>query len=208
MDDRLRIFDIDDNAIIHTTAHSPIWSSLLSGLQSPLAVDRSTISKFVITNNPRRVREMKDTALYWVDEDGSPLVIKFPVLLDTEGIFGAIGPYFNLEKVRWSYPSLHFYFIYLFFSTLQQDSVFEENTLKRTKAIFEFRPLPVNEDLFPKTATDCYLTAFELLSVLTTELETERNNGLSFFRYFASSSSLIFPQRCPKISMGEKVSFF
>ena len=50
-------------------------------------------------NNPRRVRDMKETALYWVGEDGLPLTIKFLFLLDTEGYRGAIGPYFNLREV-------------------------------------------------------------------------------------------------------------
>lgn len=75
---------IDDFGVtVHTAAESPVWSSLLSGLQSPLAVNRETISEFVEDNNPRRVREMKETALYWVGKDGSPLTIKFPLLLDT-----------------------------------------------------------------------------------------------------------------------------
>lgn len=90
-----------DNAVtIHTATVSPIWTSLLSGLQSPLAVSGQTISQIVEDNNPRKIREMKETALYWVGKDGSPFTIKFPLLLDTEGYFGAIGPYFNLEKVR------------------------------------------------------------------------------------------------------------
>lgn len=98
----------DDGVTIHTAVESPLWSSLLAGVQSPGAVTKHTISNIVEDNNPRRVRDMKETALYWVGKDGSPLTIKFPLLLDTEGYHGAIGPYFNLEKVRWSLilPSL------------------------------------------------------------------------------------------------------
>jgi hypothetical protein len=173
------LVDDSDDVTIHTTAKSPVWSSLLSGLQSPLAVSQNTISKFVEDNNPRRVREMKETALYWVGKDGSPLTIKFPLLLDTEGYFGAIGPYFNLEKVRSSRTLTYLYFYFIL--VLQQGPALDERSLTRTKAIFEFRPFPENEELFPKAASDCYRTAFELLSVITTELETERNKGLSFF---------------------------
>ena len=109
------IVGLDDGATIHTTTDSPVWSSLLSGLQSPLAVTRQTISKIAEDNNPRRVREMKETALYWVGKDGLPLTIKFPLLLDTEGYHGAIGPYFNLEKVRSSRIFICFYSLIVFF---------------------------------------------------------------------------------------------
>lgn len=67
--------------------------------------------------------------------------------------------------------------VYCFFF-LQQGLGFDERTLPRAKAIFEFRPLPENEELYPKEASDCYRSAFELLSVLTTELEAKRNQGL------------------------------
>jgi len=66
------------------------------------------------------------------------------------------------------------------FFVLQQGLGFDERSLSRAKAIFEFRPLPENEELYPKAASDCYRSAFELLSILTTELEAERNKGLSF----------------------------
>lgn len=117
---------------------------------------------------------MKETALYWVGKDGSPFTIKFPLLLDTEGYFGAIGPYFNLEKVS---HHLAYIFSFFFFGVSQMGGEFDERSLSRAKAVFEFRPFPADEELFPKEASDCYHSAFELLSVLTTELETERNKG-------------------------------
>lgn len=74
------------------------------------------------------------------------------------------------------------YFIVFFF--LQQGLGFDERSLSRAKAIFEFRPLPENEELYPKSASDSYRSAFELLSVLTTELEVKRSQGLFFLHYF------------------------
>ena len=69
--------ELDDNIVVHTTSHSPLVTSLLSGLKSPLAVKslEETISRFVIGNNPRKVHDMKDSSLYWVGTDGSPITI-------------------------------------------------------------------------------------------------------------------------------------
>lgn len=181
--------DLDDNVVVLATPQSPLSTSLLSGLQSPIAVKelKETIARFVPGNNPRIVREMKDSALYWVGPDGSPLTIKFPLLLDTQGQFSAIGPYFNLEKVI---TILHIQIFSSSYSyiclSLQLDLAINNRTLSRAKAIFEFRPIPEDEDMYPKEAYDSYRATFMMLSILTTELEDDRNNG-------ASSPSISFP---------------
>jgi len=75
-----------------------------------------------------------------------------------------IGPYFSLEK----------------------GLEFNDRTLSRAKTTFEFRPLPDDEDVYTKAAVDSYRAAFAMLSILTTELEDNRNQGSAFCTFSPS----------------------
>lgn len=83
---------------------TPLQTSLLSCLRSPTTLMPELISDIAEDNNPRRVKSEKENTAYWVQKDGTPVLI-FPAVLDTQGKYGRTGPYFNMiENVnvfRW-----------------------------------------------------------------------------------------------------------
>lgn len=56
------------------------------------------ISEIATENNPRKIRSEKEKAAYWVRNDGTPLLLSFPAILDTQGKYGRTGPYFNMTE--------------------------------------------------------------------------------------------------------------
>jgi hypothetical protein len=49
-------------------------------------------------NNPQKIRSEKEKASYWIQKDGTPLLLSFPAILDTQGKYGRTGPYFNMME--------------------------------------------------------------------------------------------------------------
>jgi hypothetical protein len=65
-------------------------------LRSPTTLTPELISDIAEDNNPRRVKSEKENTAYWVQKDGTPVLISFPAVLDTQGKYGRTGPYFNM----------------------------------------------------------------------------------------------------------------
>lgn len=80
---------------------TPLESSLFHFLKGPTAIQSSLIKNIAMDNNPRKIKSEKENAAYWVQSDGTPLLISFPAILDTQGKYGRTGPYFNMmDNVR------------------------------------------------------------------------------------------------------------
>lgn len=75
---------------------SPMFQSLLTCITSNNAVDQTVVESIAENNNLHSVPTMNDKADHWVDNNGHPLILWFPAILDTEGSFGRMGLYFNL----------------------------------------------------------------------------------------------------------------
>ena len=83
---------------VDVTDMTPLEISLLNCLKSPTAMKHGLIHEIPEEDNPRKVKTEKDKAAYWVRMDGSPLLLSFPAILDTEGKYGRTGPYFNMVE--------------------------------------------------------------------------------------------------------------
>jgi hypothetical protein len=91
--------------------NSDLYLSLEAALKHPSCVSETwmeTIGDF--KNNPRSLpyAPYNDGALYYVDDKQKPLSMAFPAVIDLNGKFSKIGPYFNLMgdqnvKVRYKY---------------------------------------------------------------------------------------------------------
>jgi hypothetical protein len=79
--------------------HSLLYLSLQEALKHPSCVSDKWIDSIGdFTNNPRPLRypPYNDGAHYYVDRQQKPLSMAFPAVLDLNGKYGKIGPYFNL----------------------------------------------------------------------------------------------------------------
>lgn len=79
--------------------HSLLYLSLEEALKHPSCVSNKwidTIGDF--SNNPKTLRysPYNDGAFYYVDQKQKPLCMAFPAVLNVDGKYGKIGPYFNL----------------------------------------------------------------------------------------------------------------
>jgi hypothetical protein len=76
--------------------HTPLYRSL-ECLKHPSCVSTTWIDAISEVNNPRALNHVpyKDGSLHWVDNDNQLLNMAFPAVLDLEGRFSKIGPYFN-----------------------------------------------------------------------------------------------------------------
>ena len=95
---------------VYTSHFTPLETSLLYCLEDPTTTTPELIGDIAEDNNPRRVLSEKDKAAYWVKNDGSPLMLSFPAILDTQGKYGRTGPYFNMIENVSALP----YDIYIF----------------------------------------------------------------------------------------------
>ncbi|KAF8799298.1 hypothetical protein BYT27DRAFT_7217901, partial [Phlegmacium glaucopus] len=110
---------------IYTTDMTPLETSLLYSLKSSTTMRPELIHSITKDNNPQRVKSEKEKAVYWVQTDGTPLLLSFPAILDTQGKYGCTDPYFNMIENA------------------------DENNFKRTKALFELKLLKENDPLYP-----------------------------------------------------------
>lgn len=76
---------------------SALYDALLECSKSIEATSPARIELLAEANNPR---PLSDGALYWVDNKGKPLSFKFPALVDLEGQFSRLDPYFNLDGAK------------------------------------------------------------------------------------------------------------
>ena len=102
--------DGPEETAVYTSHLTPLETSLLYCLEDPTTTTPELIQDIAEDNNPRRVQSEKDNAAYWVKDDGSPLLLSFPAILDTQGKYGRTGPYFNMMENVSALP----YFLYIY----------------------------------------------------------------------------------------------
>lgn len=81
----------------HLRDTSALYDALLKCSKSVEAASAERINLLAEANNPRH---LSDGALYWVDNHGKPLCFKFPALIDLEGQFSRLDPYFNFDGAK------------------------------------------------------------------------------------------------------------
>jgi hypothetical protein len=97
--DRLSPLSLSDTDLHSKAFHSrsPLAQSLISLSNHP---NCPAVSGFfdnvAVDNQPRRLASMPDSADYFVDTDGQPILLVFPAELDFEGKYSRVGSYFNL----------------------------------------------------------------------------------------------------------------
>lgn len=87
------------DALLQPEQKSDLFLSLEAALKHPNCVSETwveTIGDF--KNNPRSLpyAPYNDGALHYVDNKQKPLSMAFPAVIDLNGKFSKIGPYFNL----------------------------------------------------------------------------------------------------------------
>ena len=85
------------------SSHGPLYQSLEECLKHPRCISNKWLNEVSdVQNSPRTLKNApyNDGALYWVDEDNNLLSMAFPAVLETDGKFSKIGPYFNLAGDR------------------------------------------------------------------------------------------------------------
>jgi hypothetical protein len=92
---------VSDNSV--EAQHSLLYLSLKAALQHPSCVSPSWIDTIAdFKNNPRTLSNApyNDGALHYVDKKQKVLCMTFPAVLDLDGKYGKIGPYFSLMGER------------------------------------------------------------------------------------------------------------
>jgi hypothetical protein len=122
----------------------PLYRSLEECLKHPSCVSTAWIDAISEVNNPQALNHApyKDGSLHWVDNDNQLLNMDFPTVLDLEGEFSKIGPYFNHMGEHEARVSI---FKILFFSSLLLLHYYFIETIHqpaspKPKPSFNFRP--------------------------------------------------------------------
>lgn len=170
---------MDDDELTSDTESIPLTSLSLcisKELADP-SVASVTLFKGLLASFPRKISATSD-ALYWADKDdnGKAAVVKFFGLLDTRGAHGRTKPYFSLDGMRGE-VSLFIpltIFIFLIIGSYKLDP----RNFKKTKALFEVRPLPISSDNFPLEARRQSNMFVSGLMMLTDHFEAKRNQSM------------------------------
>lgn len=91
----------DSTTASNTSVHGSLYRSLEECLKHPRCISTEWINEVAdVPNSPRTLKNApyNDGALYWVDKDGELLSMSFPAVLESDGKFSKIGPYFNLAR--------------------------------------------------------------------------------------------------------------
>jgi hypothetical protein len=76
---------------------TPLYHCLQAYVTTPGALTAEVCDSVPFANNPRPMSmQMGDKAEYWADTDGELLVFKFPAILNVNGMYTRIGPYFGM----------------------------------------------------------------------------------------------------------------
>ena len=81
--------------------YKPLYQSLQAVVMHPSSVGAAWIDTIGdLKNNPHALHTApyNDGSLHWVDQKGKLLCMGFPAVLDLEGKYGRIGPYFSLTS--------------------------------------------------------------------------------------------------------------
>ena len=93
----------DSTTASDTSNHGPLYRSLEECLKHPRCISNKWLDEVsTVDNSPRPLKTApyNDGASYWVDKDNDILTMSFPAVLETDGKFSKIGPYFNLAGER------------------------------------------------------------------------------------------------------------
>ena len=93
----------DSTTASDTSTHGPLYRSLEECLKHPHCISNKWLDEVsTVDNSPRPLKTApyNDGASYWVDKDKDILTMSFPAVLETDGKFSKIGPYFNLARER------------------------------------------------------------------------------------------------------------
>lgn len=102
----------DSLTISEESEHTPLYHSLEECLKHPDCVSQTwmdTIGDF--KNNPRLLTTppYNDGSMHWVDKKNQLLFMAFPAVLDVEGKYTKLGPYFSLSGDREVKVSFYIY---------------------------------------------------------------------------------------------------
>jgi hypothetical protein len=91
----------DSTTLSEEVDHSMLYRSLEAALQHPNCVKAEwidTIEDFDGNLNPRILTAppYNDGSFHWVSKDNEVLCMAFPAVVDVDGKYSKIGPYFNL----------------------------------------------------------------------------------------------------------------
>jgi hypothetical protein len=79
----------------------------------------------------------EEKSLYCIDEENDLIFITFPAILDLEGEYSRVRPYFSLED----YGKVSIYIYMSFIFILMIEKIVNPSTLEATMAIFQLLPL-------------------------------------------------------------------
>ena len=163
--------------------HDPLYKSLEAVVQHPNSISTDWIDAMDGLNlTPRSLSTppFNDGALYWLNKDDDLLQMSFPAVLDCDGKYSKIGPYFNLPTDRNSKVK---FFFFLFqrknhsFKYIKQKPTIL--ALGKIKAVFELSPLTIlSAKNVPQEAIDQSARAMRVLHMLYGTTETKRNERL------------------------------
>ena len=91
------------NESLNISDHDALYRSLEESIKHPSCVSNEWIDTIGdLKNNPRLLnyQPYNDGAFYWVDKNNQLLHMAFPAVLDIEGKYSKLGPYFNLMGER------------------------------------------------------------------------------------------------------------
>ncbi|KAI5980528.1 hypothetical protein EDC04DRAFT_2917868 [Pisolithus marmoratus] len=132
---------------------SPMDIALLYSVENICTTLKSISDDLAVENNPRPLRNvMRNSAEYWVANDGNLWHLKFIAKLDTTGHFTKMGPYFNL-----------------------QTGGIDLAALQKARAQIELRPLDENDTTYPAEAIRSSRIAIDTLLAMCSEVEQVRN---------------------------------
>ena len=117
-------------------------------------------------------RSTEEDCLYWVDKDDRNISMAFPAVLDVDGTFTHLDPYFSLAD----YHSVRFIslFFYNFLFTLYNFKELNLSSLKEMKATFHLRPIKeTGVQYMPSEAIDCCKTAMHRLQATYSAAEVQ-----------------------------------
>ena len=103
----------DSTTASNTSSHGPLYKSLEECLKHSRCISNKWLDDVTnIQNSPRPLKNApyNDGALYWVNKDNELLSMAFPAVLETDGKFSKIGPYFNLagdHEIKVSFFPFH-----------------------------------------------------------------------------------------------------
>ena len=187
--------------IITESVHSPAESD--KSVEAQLQADHHS-DLYLSLERTLPYVPYNDNTFHYVDQKQKPLCMAFPAVIDLNGKFAKIGPYFNLMGDQTVKASFYSYQYHSHVKHLIYHQDVNMTLLAKTKAIFQLSPLTVlsAHDL-PNDAIDCSTMAMNVLHMLYATVDEMKNVG-------SSPSSIIFMYFTDKLYSlrSSKTAFF